>query len=67
MTRPYSEPCNICEKISVYNTKCRCGFHVCVKHKFPEKHNCNYDYKLEGRKELKEKLPVVIGEKVKAF
>ena len=40
MTRPYSEPCNICEKISVYNTKCRCGFHVCVKHKFPEKHDC---------------------------
>jgi len=67
MANKYSEPCKICSKRSVYNTICRCGHHVCVKHRFPDNHNCDFDYKKEGKELLRSKLPIVIADKLPNF
>ena len=25
--------------------QCQCGKHYCIEHRFPENHNCTYDYR----------------------
>ncbi len=67
MAKKYSEPCKSCNKRSVYNTVCRCGHHVCVKHRFPENHNCDFDYKKEGKELLRIQLPIVVADKLPNF
>ena len=39
--------CAICNKKLklVSNFKCKCQYHFCKIHKFPEQHNCNFNYK----------------------
>lgn len=45
--------CYICSKKLLISTfKCRCNIYYCNLHKYPEDHNCNYDYKTEYQKEL---------------
>lgn len=39
------EKCIICNKKVLMYFTCRCNNHYCIKHKLPENHNCNYDYK----------------------
>lgn len=38
---------------------CRCGLMLCTKHRYAETHTCSFDYKTEGRKELKEANPAI--------
>ena len=47
--------------------KCRCGFKFCGKHRYSDQHNCSYDYKESGKKELSEKNPKVGGSKLVAL
>ena len=52
------EGCN--KKLTMLNQyKCRCGFTFCNKHKLPELHSCNYDFKND-----KIKLEKVVAEKI---
>ena len=37
------EDCN--RKLKIHDLSCKCGKTFCKFHKFPEQHNCNYDYK----------------------
>jgi len=43
---------------------CRCGSIFCPKHRYPEAHDCSYDYKTEGRKLLEQNNPVVRAQKL---
>ena len=46
------EDCN--RKLKIHDLSCKCGKIFCKFHKFPEQHNCNYDYK--ERKNNEEKI-----------
>lgn len=61
--KPRCFACN--KKINITNTfSCRCGKMFCPKHRHPELHECTFDYKSEGRKQLEEANPVVIVPKL---
>lgn len=40
--------CEICKKKSLILFNCKCGLHTCMKHKYPDMHNCTYDFKSEN-------------------
>ena len=37
------EDCN--KKLQLTDFKCKCNYTYCSKHRLPETHYCNYDYK----------------------
>lgn len=54
--------CRVCRKklpISQQNVLCACGYAYCQKHRNPEDHRCNVDYKLTGRKKLAKQNPKI--------
>jgi len=57
--------CNI--KLSLAAIKCRCGFKFCSKHRYDKEHDCTFDWKNLGKKELEEKNPVVVGKKLQGI
>jgi len=58
--------CFVCAKKTGLATsyQCRCGNNFCATHRYAEAHNCNYDYKTEGRKLLENSNPVVAAPKL---
>lgn len=57
--------CNVCKKrLLLTSLVCRCGLKFCEMHRYPEEHECSYDYKNEGRKDLEKKLVRVSQPKV---
>lgn len=55
--------CN--KKISLSNEfTCKCNGIFCGKHKYPDMHGCTFDHRAEWSKQLKEKNPQVIAEKI---
>tara|TARA_B110000263_G_C14817544_1_gene289262 strand:- start:27 stop:380 length:354 start_codon:yes stop_codon:yes gene_type:complete len=54
--------CN--KKLKLTDTKCRCTFTFCSKHKFFSSHNCTYDYKTEERKILAQQNPTIKASKL---
>lgn len=42
---------------------CKCGENYCREHMIGF-HNCSYDYKKNYENILKEKLPIIVGEKI---
>ena len=43
---------------------CKCENFFCYKHRFPEYHNCTFDYQSKQREELKKNMPVIVADKV---
>ena len=43
---------------------CRCGHTFCPQHRYPEAHECVYDYKTEGRKALAAASPLIQAPKL---
>ncbi|KAK9059252.1 hypothetical protein SSX86_021871 [Deinandra increscens subsp. villosa] len=54
--------CN--KKVGVMGFKCRCGDTFCGSHRYPEKHDCEFDFKKTGRDALAKANPVVKADKV---
>jgi predicted nucleic acid binding AN1-type Zn finger protein len=53
--------CNQCnKKTGVMEYKCRCGKQFCISHLQAEKHNCNFDYKTDGKEKIKRENDVGI-------
>ena len=68
-TSPGIYRCNVCNKkvktLSVaISGICKCENFFCYKHRFPENHNCTFDYKSKQREELKKTMPVIVADKV---
>jgi len=57
--------CN--KKLGLTDIRCRCGLKFCPKHRYSDQHDCSFDYKTHGRKQLEEKNPQVVGAKLQAF
>jgi len=52
------------KKVGLLGIKCRCGYTFCSKHRYPEDHRCNFDFKARERDLLKQRLEKVAGEKI---
>ncbi|KAL1210970.1 Zinc finger A20 and AN1 domain-containing stress-associated protein 1 [Cardamine amara subsp. amara] len=60
MTRCLS--CN--KKVGLMGFKCKCGSTFCGVHRYPENHECEFDFKGEGRDAIAKANQVVKAEKV---
>jgi hypothetical protein len=50
-------------KLKLTNFKCKCNKIFCSTHTYYVDHKCDFDYKLEGNKNLEKKLVEVSGTK----
>jgi hypothetical protein len=58
--------CFLCKKKLSLSSEfiCKCDNLFCSKHRFPDTHNCSFDHKNGWKKNLEEKNPQVINEKI---
>ena len=64
----YKSGCAHCgKKLKLVETsigKCRCEHIFCSKHRFPESHECSYDWKEMSRKKLEKQHQRVVADKL---
>jgi hypothetical protein len=57
--------CGTCRRrVGLTGFKCRCGLTLCGSHRYPEMHECGFDFKGMGREMIAKANPVVKGEKL---
>jgi len=54
--------CN--KKVGLLGFRCRCEYVFCGLHRYSDKHECPFDYKMLGRAQLAKANPVVKGSKL---
>ncbi|KAL5725545.1 hypothetical protein ACHQM5_008680 [Ranunculus cassubicifolius] len=54
--------CN--KKVGLTGFDCKCGSTFCSTHRYPEKHECTFDFKAKGRELLAKANPVVKADKL---
>lgn len=62
-----TQHCGVCQrklKLVELQMECKCGVKTCQKHRFPNQHECTYNFFDEKRKQLNASLPVVKSPKV---
>ncbi|XP_027337767.1 zinc finger A20 and AN1 domain-containing stress-associated protein 7-like [Abrus precatorius] len=62
------ERCASCfKKVGLTGFVCKCGVTFCGTHRYPEKHQCSYDFKTAGRDAISKANPVIKADKVQRF
>lgn len=57
--------CFLCKKkVGLLGFPCRCEYVFCGEHRFEDQHECDFDFKIEGLKQLKKDNPAVIAKKL---
>lgn len=57
--------CFVCrKKINLTAIQCRCSYFYCTEHRYPEQHECDFDFKKDGRDRIAKANPVVVGAKL---
>ncbi|XP_054824375.1 zinc finger A20 and AN1 domain-containing stress-associated protein 1-like [Prosopis cineraria] len=57
--------CSSCDKkVGLGGFTCKCGSTFCGTHRYPEKHECTYDFKISGRDAIAKANPVVKAPKL---
>lgn len=51
---------NCKRKLPLTAITCRCNLQFCDNHRMPEDHECSYDYKAEGRKQMEKQLSTIV-------
>jgi len=63
--KPKKSRCLSCKKkLGLTGFTCRCGGLYCSIHRYSDKHDCAFDYKAMGEKEISENNPVIVAAKV---
>ena len=57
-------PCSKCRKRTIIIFNCKCEKDFCSRCKYPEDHNCTFDYKAAQRERLRINNPKVINNKI---
>ena len=58
--------CGTCRKrVGLTGFKCKCGSTFCGSHRYPEQHDCGFDFKGMGKDQIAKANPVVKGEKLR--
>jgi len=64
-TKKKKNRCMSCKKkLGLTGFSCRCGGLYCAIHRYSDKHECNFDYKAMGEKEISENNPLIVAQKV---
>lgn len=59
--------CRVCNKrAGLVAFGCRCGHTFCERHRMPEVHECEYDFKAAGRAILQKQNPFCVVDKLEA-
>ncbi|XP_030469401.2 zinc finger A20 and AN1 domain-containing stress-associated protein 1-like [Syzygium oleosum] len=57
--------CGTCNrKVGLTGFQCKCGFTFCGAHRYPESHECEFDYKRSGRDAIAKANPLIKADKV---
>jgi len=57
--------CGSCKKkVGLTGFTCRCGGLYCAVHRYSDKHDCVFDYRSLGAREIRANNPLIKGEKV---
>tara|TARA_B100000676_G_C17302567_1_gene447897 strand:+ start:123 stop:323 length:201 start_codon:yes stop_codon:yes gene_type:complete len=58
--------CEVCgKKIKLFSfIVCKCRKKLCQRHFQPEAHDCQFDYKSQGKEELQQKNPLIEPQKI---
>ena len=60
-----NEKCFTCKKkLPLLPFVCKCNNSFCSKHKYPEDHNCDFNYKLFVKMKLEKDNPTVVNDKL---
>ncbi|XP_019189962.1 PREDICTED: zinc finger A20 and AN1 domain-containing stress-associated protein 9-like [Ipomoea nil] len=60
-----SNRCFCCKKkVGLMSFGCRCGGTFCGRHRYPEEHKCDFDFKDLGRKVLAKENPAITADKL---
>jgi predicted nucleic acid binding AN1-type Zn finger protein len=52
--------CFVCKKkLPLTAIKCKCNQYFCDKHRYPEEHECTFDFKENSKKKIKENNPKI--------
>lgn len=67
--KPAKRNCDLCKKkLGLASSfACRCGDTFCGTHRYSDRHDCPYDYKAQGRRELTKANPLLVEEKLEKF
>jgi len=64
-TKKKKTRCFSCKKkLGLTGFSCRCGGQFCAVHRYSDKHECKFDYKAMGEKEISEANPLIVAAKV---
>lgn len=56
--------CHFCKKHIIITFNCRCGGQFCIKHRYTDSHNCNFDHTSFEREILRLNNPIVVKDKI---
>ena len=56
--------CLNCNKKTMISIECKCNKFFCLKCRTPEIHNCNFDYKKDGKSKIEKNNPKIINKKI---
>lgn len=66
--QPKSNRCLTCNrKVGLTGFKCKCESTFCGTHRYPEKHDCTYDFKVAGRDAIAKANPAIKAPKLNRF
>ncbi|CAA3001138.1 zinc finger a20 and an1 domain-containing stress-associated 1 [Olea europaea subsp. europaea] len=57
--------CN--KKLGLTGFKCKCDSFFCGTHRYPEKHDCTFEFKVPGREKIAKANPVIKADKIHRF
>mgnify|MGYP000008062876 FL=1 len=61
----FTNLCEVChKKVKLYAVQCKCKKKLCKNHVFPQNHDCDFDYKYEGKLILEKTLIPVQSQKI---
>lgn len=65
VSKTVTNRCLSCKKkVGMMGFKCKCGEMFCGSHRYPEEHDCQFDFKKTGRELIAKANPVVKADKV---
>ncbi|KAL1802857.1 zinc finger A20 and AN1 domain-containing stress-associated protein 4-like [Daucus carota subsp. sativus] len=56
--------CSCRKRVGLTGFNCRCGNLYCADHRYPDKHECSFDYRAAGKDAIRKANPVVKREKL---
>jgi len=58
------EKCCHCKKKTLIIVNCNCEKKLCLSCKYPDKHNCDFNFKEKAKKDIEKKNPKVVKDKL---